>query len=186
MIPGPEQQSEQQQVEGRCLECSNPIPFKARKCSKCSSFQDWRRPIFVWSGLFTTALGLLPIWAGAYSLWNLAFRKPAQIEAVAVTCTAQKFLVYARNIGQKEGILGNPRVEIYIDGAFASFDNVYNLPEDKRVSEPGKGKFIDMSPPDGGSFPADDGAQCRLKAILPVLGSNSDQKQVELTCACTS
>ena len=41
-------------IQKICIECSQSIPSAARKCSKCGSFQDWRR--LVTSGQNTLAL----------------------------------------------------------------------------------------------------------------------------------
>ena len=169
-----------------CRECRNPIPVGARKCAKCTSFQDWRRPVFVWSGMFTAALALLPLWTGALSLWSLAVKSPARIEVLPIACRSNRLEIYARNVGQQEAILGDPKVETYDGTTWQPFDFAYVLSKEERIATPGKGNFINLSPPEEGSFPVTGTGTCRLRAVLPILGAGSGESRVEATCSCSA
>jgi len=51
-------------TEKACLECAQMIPAAASKCSKCGSYQDWRRHVPF--GQATLALAIAVIALGGY------------------------------------------------------------------------------------------------------------------------
>ena len=168
-----------------CRECFQPIPAGARKCTKCQSFQDWRRPIFVWSGVVTAMLALVPLWTGAYSLFTIAFPEPAHVEAEITACSSSQLIATLHNTGKLRAVVGLPRVEHFYDGQWHKFDYTYTLDEDKSVADPDDIDVIDLSPPIG-SFNSDPDQPCRLKAIFPVHEKRGETRKVEATCTCAT
>jgi hypothetical protein len=167
-----------------CRECRNDMPPGARKCTQCSSYQDWRRFVFTWSGLLTATLALLPLWTGAYSLWNLAFLEPAKLDAAIATCRSDKLLAFVGNKGQVPAMLGEPHVEFADGDSWVPFEATFAMDEDKLVIDPGEVDVVDLAPPEGGSYPPDGLKPCKLKIVFPVLDKDSISNTSEATCTC--
>lgn len=167
-----------------CRECRNPLPEGARKCTNCSSYQDWRRFVFTWSGLFTAMLALVPLWSGAYSLWKLAFPRPADVRISIAACKPDRVLTYLNNSGETAAMLGQPRLEFEENGKWSKFDAEFEMDEDDLVSEPGEVDIVTLPAPEGGTFPVDAAGGCKLRVIYPVTSGAKEPGNVGATCQC--
>lgn len=181
----PPEASTASDAEFPCRECRTQLPAGARKCTKCSSFQDWRRGIFAWSGVFTATLALLPLWTGAFSLWNLAFARPAHIEAAIATCRSDKVMAYLHNDGQETAMLAEPTVDFRDGEAWTRFDATFAVAESKLVVKPDEVQMLNLAVPDEGTFPPNGDKPCHLKVMVPVLSGRGEQSVAEATCRCS-
>jgi hypothetical protein len=168
-----------------CRECKKPLPGGARICTECSSYQDWRRFLFRWSGLLTAALAIVPLWSGAYSLWTLAFPEPARVNVATGSCRADQVSVHVSNVGGAPAVLGAPSVGFVQEGRWSRFDMNFPMDEDDVLAEPNEIDIFTLSPTEGRSFsPLDDGA-CQLKVKVPVTAMDGSRQDVEAECTCS-
>lgn len=172
--------------ENLCRECKKPLPAGARKCTECATFQDWRRFIFTWSGVFTATLAIVPLWSGAISLWTLAFPEPAKVKLALASCKADGVLAYLTNVGGSPAMLGQPRISFPMDGRWTRFEMEFPMDEDDLLSEPDEIDIVTLSPPPEASFSTDDQGGCRLRVAFPVIGEEDEPGLVEAPCTCTA
>ena len=167
-----------------CRECKNPLPAGARKCTKCSSFQDMRRIVFVWSGLFTAILALVPLWSAAISLWTLAFPEPADVRLAVASCRPERLITYLTNTGGRPAMLGSPRVEFLEGSTWNRFNMEFAMDEDDLVSETEEIDIVTLAPPNEASFASQEDGGCRLRAVFPVAGEEGERTSVMAECTC--
>lgn len=170
--------------ETLCRECRRAIPKDARICTECSSYQDWRRWLFRWSGLLTAALAMVPLWTGAYSLWTLAVPDPAEVKIAIGGCKADQVLVRASNTGGEPALLGSPSVEYFLDGRWARFSMDFPMDEDDFLLEPNEIDIIALRPIQGGTFSEQDDGGCVLRATFSVTSSEDERDVAGATCTC--
>ncbi|MFN1549381.1 hypothetical protein [Vibrio natriegens] len=94
----------------KCVVCLNTIPKCAQKCTKCGSFQDWKRHVLTWSGIVTAVLALLPVWAAAVSLFKIAFPKDANIRVIALECKQNIVKMAVFNSGGEVVLMRPPNI----------------------------------------------------------------------------
>jgi hypothetical protein len=179
-----------QVAEVPCVVCREPIRPGARKCVKCSSFQNWTRYPLQWSGVVGAVLALLPLWTMAVSLRELAFaRQVADLRFSVLSCTPQTISVAVSNVGTQAGIMRQPRFAMVEDGRRREVERELRTAEAERVVKPGEvliaayTGWVSNSPAD---FPARSASSrgCRYQLTWPVTTFDAPAPPVEATCTC--
>lgn len=97
----------------QCVVCKEDIRPNAEVCTKCKSPQNWTRYIFSWKDVGSATLTLLPLWTGAYALWNIAFKEPvAELQLAAPICEKTRVVLAIANYGDAAAILSMPRLKV--------------------------------------------------------------------------
>jgi hypothetical protein len=100
----------------QCVVCKEDIRPNAEVCTKCKSPQNWTRYIFSWKDIGSATLALLPLWTGAYALWNIAFKEPVvQLQLAAPICQKTRVVLAIANYGDAMAILSIPRLNVLND-----------------------------------------------------------------------
>ena len=167
-----------------CLVCKKEMPVGASKCTECSSFQDWRRFIFAWSGIFAAAFAIAPLWTGAISLWKLAFPEPAKLKLTLGSCKPETVVAYITNTGGTSAMLAQPAVSYLDQSKWRPFAMDFPGDEDDLLAEPQEIDIIKLTPPPAGSFSMQEDGKCRLRVLVPVISAETRSVlQAECTCA---
>lgn len=170
-----------------CTECKKPLPKGAKLCTECSSYQNWRRYLFQWSGVLTAALAIVPLWTGAYSLWKLAFPEPARVSVTVGGCAADHFLLHFTNSGGAPAILGSPSVEHLSGNQWIRFDMDFPMDEDDLVLEPNESDVVALRPvPADASFSEEDNRSCQLRASFQVISGEAERSTLGAPCTCST
>jgi hypothetical protein len=101
----------------RCVVCQKDIRSGAAICTECKSPQNWTRHVLAWKDVVSVVLALVPLWGGAWALWNLAFTKSvAQVRTVAVLCEEARLVLAFANDGEVAAIMQIPRLKEVREG----------------------------------------------------------------------
>lgn len=101
----------------RCLECGTLIPAAAVVCSVCKAPQDWTRYPRRWAAFGVVIAGLIPLWAGAWSLVQLAIRSnAADLGVVARACIRKNANVVVTNRGDGPAMLIGAGLSVFRNG----------------------------------------------------------------------
>jgi len=138
-------------ARANCKVCCEPINPKAKKCTKCGSFQDWSRHLLRFSAILVSLFALAPLWTISSSLTKLVApqHKAAQIQAAVTGCGSDEVRVVFENSGQISGIVTGAHFAIERNG-------VRSVPELEVLRSDGGGDIIvtPLQPPVRASYRA--------------------------------
>jgi hypothetical protein len=100
-------------------------------CTQCKSPQNWTRHIFRWKDVITTAITAAPLFAGAYSLYQIATKvERPKVAAFAIQCTKQEAQLVLANDGNAIALLSHPELVVWRNGReeVASMKLTFNNP----------------------------------------------------------
>ncbi len=170
-----------------CLACKEPLLPGAKKCKECGTFQDWRRHVFLWSGIITALLAIVPAWGIGVSLWEMAFPANSDIRLKVTLCTSEQINVVAYNKGGRTGIVGRPKLWLVVDGKKeASALKVVPTSESFTI-KPGdmlELEYQAMLRKNREDFPKKRGSDCRIILEFPIFGSEGETTTQEVDCPC--
>lgn len=87
-----------------CSTCYKPIHPRAKKCTECDSFQDWRRYLSISSSILALLVALVSVVAlAAPALIAMLTPKTAQIELAQQGAVNNQLFVLATNSGIRPG-----------------------------------------------------------------------------------
>ena len=94
-----------------CVVCKSPIHEGAKVCIQCKSTQDWTRYVFQWKEFIAVLVAVIPLFAGAYSLYQIATKveKP-KVKFFAVECNRNEVTLALANDGNAMALLSRPEL----------------------------------------------------------------------------
>jgi hypothetical protein len=175
----------------RCISCGEEIYRNAALCAKCHSPQNWTRYILQWSGVGAAIAAVLPLWAGAWSLSQLAFlTRHADVAFVAFACRSTSIRIAADNRGQQAAVLLNTQLRILQGKEEDRRHFSLRFDDTKTIIEPKKTTFIDLSLQSGGAdvsgMPAvqQPDKQCRYEISITTRDFEGAQVDKKVQCDC--
>jgi hypothetical protein len=186
----------QKKVMTQCLVCKEDLPLGATICNACKNPQNWSRYLLRWKDIGTAFVGFVPLWTGAYALWNIAFREPAaDLQIVAPVCERTRLLLAMANFGDATAILSPPRLSETRAGAATERTDLQFSPESKDdkypyVLAPKKDLQIVLRPQISGTLDelptinADSSGSCKIAIKIAFKGFKGREGAAETECAC--
>jgi hypothetical protein len=180
-------------VKKRCLSCGEEIYRDASICVKCRSPQNWTRHVFQWTGVGAAAAALIPLWAGAWSLWQLiAVTQRADVAVVAFACGPASIRIAADNSGQQAAMLLAAKLRILHNEQEDAHHFSLRFDAAKSVVEPKKTTFFDLAIQSGGVDVIDlpnfrqAGASCKYELSIAIQDFRGLQTEKKTLCECPS
>jgi hypothetical protein len=178
--------------ETLCVVCKSAIPSGAQICTACKSPQDWTRYIFRWKEVIATIITAAPLFAGAYSLYQIATRvEHPKIHAFAVECLKDQAQLAIANDGNAIGLLSRPKLAVRRNGREeatdlkVTFDDPGGFPV---VFAPKQTAAVTAKPTAGslaGEYPsAGPAGTCELEFQIKSQDSDGKITPVNARCPC--
>lgn len=174
----------------RCIVCREQIQKGARICTHCKSWQDWTRVPARWSAVITAILAIAPLWAGAASLYNLAFRSQADVKMRPIQCSESAIQLAVTNVGRNAGLLGQSAVAVKVAGRKEETPIALQSSTERVVVKAQETFILDLRPHYKGTpllLPKQPKEQtCEYVITTPVSEFDGPERQAVTTCDCPS
>lgn len=171
-----------------CIVCKERIPFGAQVCTHCKSWQDWSRYLVRWRLPVATVLAMLPLWTGAISLYNIAFRRAADVKILAVSCELATVSLAITNSGGHPGILGRSSVSLQVNGAVVGKPILLKASKEQAIVRPQETFVLNLRPliedvPTSIPVPISAKA-CSYRVVTTVREFQGSSHELTTSCSC--
>jgi hypothetical protein len=130
-----------------CVVCREAIEHGAAKCTHCSSYQNWSRHLFRWSGVVGAIAALYPLFKIAAALQEIATPHKPDLRFAALSCETGKVSVALANVGKSDGVLSGAVFRVdgrsEIEGAVRTLVDARTRAQERLVIKPDQVMIVD-------------------------------------------
>jgi hypothetical protein len=167
----------------KCIVCGEDIRLAAQKCTKCSSYQDWRRHVITWSGLGTAILALIPFWTAALALKELAFPGLAKVELKISECSKDRIWLHIKNKVGVPAFVSSPNLLYVHDNFQSKFEFDFEDNDHIHVVKPNEINTLKLTTSaESANFPTKSISQNCFLIVQVFVDANANP--MEEKCAC--
>ena len=128
-----------------CTTCGELIPAAARKCSKCGSYQDWRRYFSIGTTALALLTALVSVVATSVPIVSSALaQNNSHLTFFVAGATPSNLIVLATNSGDRPGAVLGGTLTYNREAIPQQFS--FSAPVDEGFVEAGKGAKVLMAP----------------------------------------
>jgi hypothetical protein len=170
-----------------CRVCLEPIRRGASKCTKCDSFQDWRRVFSINTVVLTLIVALISVISATVPVLKEALtphRSDVRISILEIGPDA--ITVVVSNLGNRAAILKRTSLRVQHAGTETNFALQWNRTSLAPAIQPGTLQLISFYPQssDANVPPPTGGTDCRYQLSLDVIAFDHRALTVTTSSPC--
>jgi hypothetical protein len=183
----------------KCRTCCKPIAAKARYCTECEHYQDWRRFFSIGQIFLTLMIALISVLStGLPPILTAAKRDGSKVVGSYYKCHRDDVELVVSNLGNRDAILRDVGFRLIIDGRpalspEASYDVTAMSVNGEKAApfiDAGHSVLYKMARQLGEPFPAPGSSQgqhtCHYEFTLRVVEFDHLVSQPTIMCGCDS